>query len=115
MKDEINDPQLLRNLPMRVADPHSLKNTIPMKNTSTSDEFGRRRFLRGMGVSLTLPLMESLMPRRSYGAVEPVNDTSLKARASEAVVSVHGKVAVFLQRHTPGFFDFLLRTFAVKG
>jgi short-subunit dehydrogenase len=33
----------------------------------------------------------------------------------EAVVSVHGKVAVFLQRHTPGFFDFLLRTFAVKG
>jgi len=33
----------------------------------------------------------------------------------EAVVSVHGKVAVFLQRHTPGFFDFLLRTFAVRG
>ena len=33
----------------------------------------------------------------------------------EAVISVHGKVAVFLQRHTPGFFDFLLRTFAVTG
>jgi len=33
----------------------------------------------------------------------------------EAVISVHGKVAVFLQHHTPGFFDFLLRTFAVRG
>jgi len=33
----------------------------------------------------------------------------------EAVISVHGKVAVFLSRHTPGLFDLLIRTFAVKG
>lgn len=41
--------------------------------------------------------------------------TAVVRRRREAVVSVHGKVAVFLQRHTPGVFDFLLRTFAVKG
>jgi hypothetical protein len=33
----------------------------------------RRCVLKGIGVSLTLPLMESLMPRVAFGAATPVN------------------------------------------
>jgi hypothetical protein len=39
-----------------------------MKNT-----INRRRFLRGTGVWLTLPLMESLIPRSVFGAAGPAN------------------------------------------
>lgn len=33
----------------------------------------RRTVLKGLGVSLTLPLLESLMPRVAFGAAAPVN------------------------------------------
>ncbi len=36
-------------------------------------------------------------------------------RKREAVVTFHGKVAVFLARHTPGLLDLSIRIFAVKG
>ena len=36
-------------------------------------------------------------------------------RKREAVITFHGKLAVFLARHTPGLLDLLIRTFAVKG
>jgi short-subunit dehydrogenase len=36
-------------------------------------------------------------------------------RRREAVVTGHGRLAVFLGRHTPGLLDLLIRKFAVKG
>lgn len=36
-------------------------------------------------------------------------------RKREAVITGHGKAAVFLARHTPRLLDFLIRTFAIQG
>jgi hypothetical protein len=33
----------------------------------------------------------------------------------EAVITGHGKIAVFLARHFPRTLDLLIRTFAIKG
>lgn len=36
-------------------------------------------------------------------------------RRREAVITFHGKLGVFLARHTPGLLDLLIRVFGVKG
>ncbi len=36
-------------------------------------------------------------------------------RKREAVITFHGKVSVFLARHTPGLLDLLIRVFGVKS
>jgi short-subunit dehydrogenase len=41
--------------------------------------------------------------------------TAVIRRRRVAVVTVHGKVGVFLARHTPGLLDLLVRVFAVKS
>jgi hypothetical protein len=44
---------------------------MPILNRKRSRN--RRMVLRGMGVSLTLPLLDSLMPRTAFGAAPPAN------------------------------------------
>jgi hypothetical protein len=41
--------------------------------------------------------------------------TAVVRRRREAVVTVHGKIAVFLGRHTPGLLDAIVRRVAVRG
>jgi len=41
--------------------------------------------------------------------------TAVVRRRREAVITFHGKVAVFLSRHTPGLLDLLIRIFGVKS
>ena len=41
--------------------------------------------------------------------------TAVVRRKREAVITFHGKVGVFLARHTPGLLDLLIRVFGVKG
>jgi len=40
--------------------------------------------------------------------------TAVVRRRREAVISGHGRLAVFLARHAPGLFDFLVRILAVR-
>ncbi len=40
--------------------------------------------------------------------------TAVVRRKREKVITVHGKIAVFLGRHTPGLLDLLVRVFAIK-
>ena len=41
--------------------------------------------------------------------------TAVVRRRREAVITLHGKIGVFLARHTPGLLDLLIRVFGVKG
>lgn len=41
--------------------------------------------------------------------------TAVVRRKREKVITLHGKAAVLLGRHTPGLLDLLVRTFAIKG
>jgi len=48
-----------------------LKNRLRTNMNSQLIEFSRRRFLRGLGVTLALPALDSILPVRALAAAAP--------------------------------------------